>query len=81
MQKEIVRKELIEKIEKLLLLARQHVASTINSSLLVTYMEIGKTIYEDRKENCNVDNYETKSLNYLSKVLSKNMEEVFQNTT
>ena len=71
MQKEIVRKELIEKIEKLLLLARQHVASTINSSLLVTYMEIGKTIYEDRKENCNVDNYETKSLNYLSKVLSK----------
>ena len=71
MQKEIVRKELIDKIESLLLLARQHVASTINVALLTTYMEIGKAISEDRIMHQNDEEYETKSLDYISKILSK----------
>ena len=71
MRKEIVRKELIEKIESLLLLARRQVASAVNVALLTTYMEIGKTIIEDQKERSNFDDYEQKSIRYISKVLTK----------
>ena len=70
-ENEIVRKELIEKIEALLKEARKNTAVFINHTLLFTYLEIGKAIFVENQLYSNVENYEQKSIRYISKILTK----------
>ena len=70
MEKEIVSKELVNKIELLLITARTKVIREVNNSLLITYMEIGRIIVEEERLHINDTEYENKSLRYLSKVLT-----------
>ena len=71
MQKEIVKKELIEKIGSLLKEARKNIAVHVNSALLFSYLKIGKAIVEDSCFNPSDANEQKKTLKYLSKVLTK----------
>ena len=71
MENNIVSNQLIEKIESLLLLAREKVAVQVNSTLLLTYMEIGKTIVEEQNLHKDDPDYNNKSITELSKILTK----------
>lgn len=70
MQNEIIKKELVDKIEELIKSARENAAVYINSALLITYWNIGKNIVEETR-NANDSEYEKKSLRYLSRILTK----------
>lgn len=66
--------EVISKIEQLIIDARLHVVSTINYTLLTTYMEIGKVLVEYYRDDSSVNN---KSLTELSKMLTKKLGKCF----
>lgn len=68
---ELLDNALIFKIEELLNNARTFVSTTVNTTLLATYMEIGKLIVEDIEKHNEEDNYEIKSISIISKELSK----------
>ena len=70
MQKEIVKKELIEKIDALMKEARKNTAIYINHALLLTYLEIGRAIFEENQLHSNAEGYEQKSIRYISKVMT-----------
>ena len=70
MENNMVSNQLVEKIESLLKLARTKVAVYVNTTLLFTYMEIGKAIVEEQSKHANDADYENTSLRYLSKVLT-----------
>lgn len=61
--------QMINEIEKLLVNARMHIASEVNSTLLKTYMEIGRLIYEDISQHNFDIQYEKKSITYISNEL------------
>lgn len=71
MQNEIVKKELVDRIEELIKSARNNVAVYVNSALLVTYMEIGRIIVEEDTLQTDENNRNYKSIRYLSKLLTK----------
>lgn len=62
--------ELISKIETLLINARKNIASQVNTTLLYTYMEIGRLIVEDINSHSNEIDYQNKSIRSISKTLS-----------
>ncbi len=80
MQNEIIKKELVERIEELIKSARKNVAVYINSALLVTYMEIGKSIVEDEDLKRIDDEHLNNSLRCLSKVLTAKFGKGFSKT-
>lgn len=63
--------KIITEIEDLLQKARAHVAIEVNSTLLKTYMEIGRLIVEDINAHENETNHQTKTITILSKELTK----------
>ena len=69
--KELPDNTMIQEIEQLLQNARNHVAVEVNSTLLRTYMQIGKIIVEDSEKPKNDEDYQVKSLRYLSKELTR----------
>ena len=69
--KELPDNTMIQEIEQLLQNARNHVAVEVNSTLLRTYMQIGKIIVEDSEKHKNDEDYQVKSLRYLSKELTR----------
>lgn len=62
---------MIQEIENILLNARNHVSVEVNHTLLKTYMEIGKIIVEDAVSHNSDNDYESKTISYLSKELTK----------
>ena len=67
--------ELINKIEQLMVDTRGNVVTTINYTLLVTYMEIGKILVEFYR-NASFDT--NKSITEISKILTKKLGKGFQ---
>ena len=67
----LIDSNLLLKIEELLNKARAYVATTVNTTLLTTYMEIGRLIVTDLKKHSNDEAYETQSITTLSRELSK----------
>lgn len=70
MANDLINNDLISKIEELLYNARSFVSSTVNTTLLATYMEIGKLIVEDVNKHTEDNEYESKSISVLSKELA-----------
>lgn len=68
---EIIDNKIIEQIKSLLESARQKVAAEVNSTLLVTYWQIGKIIVEDEQKHESRAEYGKQTLKTLSKVLSE----------
>ncbi|MBR6517878.1 MAG: DUF1016 family protein [Bacilli bacterium] len=66
--------ELINKIEQLMVDTRGNVVTTINYTLLVTYMEIGKILVEFY---CNTSFDTNKSITEISKILTKKLGKGF----
>ncbi len=63
-------KELIATISALLNEARQSVATTVNTTLLTTYWQIGKAIVEDEQQHSDRAEYGKQTLKALSKALT-----------
>ena len=63
--------KMIQEIENILLNARNHVSVEVNHTLLKTYMEIGRIIVEDAVSHNSDNDYESKTISYLSKELTK----------
>lgn len=68
---EIIDNKMIEQIKSLLESARQKVAAEVNSTLLMTYWQIGKIIVEDEQKHESRAEYGKQTLKTLSKVLSE----------
>ena len=62
--------ELVGKIEELLIKVREHVSTTVNTTLLYTYMEIGRVIAEDLMLHIEDRQYEVNLIRELSKKLT-----------
>ena len=62
---------MVQEIENIFLNARNHVSVEVNHTLLKTYMEIGRIIVEDAISHNNDNDYESKTISYLSKELTK----------
>ena len=62
---------LLNQIETLLEQARYKVSTTVNNTLLITYMEIGRLIVEDINNHKKVSNYDSTTISYISKELTK----------
>ena len=73
----LIDSNLLLKIEKLLNKARAFVATTVNTTLLTTYMEIGRLIVTDLKKHSDDETYETQSITALSRELSKKLVKGF----
>lgn len=67
----LINNKIITEIENLLQKARAHVAVEVNTTLLKTYMEIGRLIVEDINTHENKEEYQTKTISILSKELTK----------
>lgn len=67
----LINHKIINEIEDLLQKARTHVAIEVNNTLLKTYMEIGRLIVEDMNAHENKEDYQTKTISWLSKELTK----------
>ena len=68
---EIIDNKMIEQIKSLLESARQKVATEVNSTLIMTYWQIGKIIVEDEQKHESRAEYGKQTLKTLSKVLSE----------
>lgn len=69
--KELIDNKIIEQIKSLLESARQKVAAEVNSTLIMTYWQIGKIIVEDEQKHESRAEYGKQTLKTLSKVLSE----------
>ena len=67
---EIIDNKMIEQIRSLLENARQKVATEVNSTLIMTYWQIGKIIVEDEQQLESRAEYGKQTLRTLSKVLT-----------
>lgn len=67
---ELINANLIEQIKKLLESSRNEIATTVNTTLLHTYWQIGKIIVEDEVLHVGDTEYEKQSLRQLSRVLT-----------
>ena len=68
---EIIDNKMIEQIRFLLENARQKVATEVNSTLIMTYWQIGKIIVEDEQQHESRAEYGKQTLKTLSKVLTE----------
>ena len=68
---QLINNGMVQEIENILLNARNHVSVEVNHTLLKTYMEIGRIIVEDAISHNNDNDYESKTISYLSKELTK----------
>jgi len=62
---------LIEEIKKLLLVSRQQLQQTINSTMVQTYWQIGKMIVEDEQDGNSRAKYGTKQLQTIANELTQ----------
>lgn len=69
--KELIDNKIIEQIKSLLESARQKVAAEVNSTLIMTYWQIGKIIVEDEQKHESRAEYGKQTLKTLSKALSE----------
>ena len=69
--------EMIEQIKSLLETARQKVAAEVNSTLIMTYWQIGKIIVEDEQKHESRAEYGKQTLKTLSKFLPPSTAKVF----
>lgn len=67
---EIIGNKMIEQIKSLLESARQKVAAEVNSTLIMTYWQIGRIIVEDEQQHESRAEYGKQTLKMLSKVLT-----------
>lgn len=67
---ELIDNKMIEQIKSLLESARQKVAAEVNSTLLMTYWQIGRIIVEDEQQHESRAEYGKQTLKTLSKVLT-----------
>ena len=67
---DIIDNKIIEQIKSLLESARQKVATEVNSTLIITYWQIGKIIVEDEQQHESRAEYGKQTLKTLSKVLT-----------
>lgn len=70
MSNELQNNVLVDKIEELLIKAREHIATTVNTTLLYTYMEIGKMIVEEEMLHPEDKSFEINTISSLSKALT-----------
>ena len=77
---EIVVKEnrLLDSIKNLLILARQELQQTINTTMVQTYWQIGKMIVEDEQGGDKRAKYGAKQLDSISKVLTQEFGRGFE---
>ena len=68
--RELIDNKIVEQIKSLLESARQKVAAEVNSTLLMTYWQIGKIIVEDEQKHESRAEYGKQTLRTLSKVLT-----------
>lgn len=68
---EIINNKLLVEIEDLLTTARTKVATTVNTTLLETYMQIGKVIVDDVNSHLNEEEYSNRTISMLSKELTE----------
>ncbi len=68
---ELIDNRMIDQIKSLLENARQKVATEVNSTLLMTYWQIGKIIVEDEQKHESRAEYGKQTLKTLSKVLTE----------
>lgn len=66
----LIDSNLLLKIEELLNKARAFVATTVNTTLLTTYMEIGKILSNDLDSHKSDSAYENRSIRFISKELT-----------
>ena len=66
----LIDSNLLLKIEELLNKARAFVATTVNTTLLATYMEIGKILSNDLDAHKSDNAYENRSIRFISKELT-----------
>ncbi len=69
--KDLIDNKIIEQIKSLLESARQKVAAEVNSTLIMTYWQIGKIIVEDEQKHESRAEYGKQTLKTLSKALSE----------
>lgn len=69
--KDLIDNKIIEQIKSLLESARQKVATEVNSTLIMTYWQIGKIIVEDEQKHESRAEYGKQTLKTLSKALSE----------
>ena len=67
---QLIDNKMIEQIKSLLESARQKVAAEVNSTLLMTYWQIGKIIVEDEQQHESRAEYGKQTLKTLSRVLT-----------
>ena len=68
---DVTNDKIINEIESLLEKARTHVVVEVNNTLLNTYMEIGRLLFDNNLSFTNEDASKEKSLRALSKELTK----------
>lgn len=71
MSKAISKKDLFQSISSLIKEAQQHVVRNINTTMLITYFEIGRMIVEDELKGEQRAGYAEKTLHQLSLDLTK----------
>ena len=71
MSKVILNKELFQSIKSLIQEARKHVVHNINTTMLITYFEIGRMIVEDEQNGKNRADYAKEKIKKLSSDLTK----------
>jgi predicted nuclease of restriction endonuclease-like (RecB) superfamily len=71
MSKTVSRKKLFQSIKELIHQAQQHIVRNVNTTMLITYFEIGKMIVEDELEGKYRANYSEQIVRQLSVYLTK----------
>ena len=71
MAKTITRKDLFQSIKTLIQQAQQHIVRNVNTTMLITYFEIGRMIVEDEQSGSERAEYAKQTLKILSKDLTK----------
>ena len=62
--------KLLQNIKSLLVTARQHVVQTVNTTMVMTYFQVGRLIVEDEQKGETRAEYDTQTLKLISKELT-----------
>lgn len=71
MPKSVSKKQLFQSIKQLIEDAQQHVVRNINTTMLITYFEIGRMIVEDEQQGKQRATYAKETIEQLSSLLTK----------
>lgn len=71
MSKSVSKQQLFQSIKQLIQQAQQHVVRNINTTILITYFEIGRMIIEDEQQGNKRASYAKGIISQLSKQLTQ----------